>query len=279
MGRISWTLTVWLFAGSVATVGCDETDWARGDVDRPLSHARSAPAPASDDSPLARASREVAFELAVAERRLARELPPPASLDTRRCPDDDLREAGDAPMLHLRVRDSRADRRQLVPLSVTNRLAPDELEPIRKRFAQPTDELATPSFRRLASLEVATSAKRELAGLAARPFLAVAHVINYGEPLLTRKPNARRRHWVPGVLDTMLVVYDIRKSEPLCQVRVTVRNDTTDAPVWIRLRSDTREDLKRQLGDEWHVKAVTELGQISSFFRWPVAVPNAGRDE
>ncbi len=275
MGRISCTFAPWLLTGCLATLGCDDLSLGLGrELDRPLSHARPVHTTATgNESPLARASREVAFELAVAERRLAREIPQPDSLDVQPCPDDELREGGESATLHLRVQDSRVDRRQLLPLSVTGPLAPDELEPIRKRFVQPTDELAAREFRRLGSLEEAASAKRELAELTARPFLGVAHVVNYGEPRLTRKPNARRRHWVRGVLDTMLVVYDLRDAEPLCQVRVTVRNDTTDAPLRIRLRSDTREQLKRQLGEDWHQKAVAQLGRISSVLRWPVALP------
>ncbi len=275
MGRTRVALLMLLASLSHLATGCElGEDPTATWQDRPLSHVRATPsAEQHPESALDLESRKVAFELAVAERRLAFDPPLPRSLDRQVCPDDELRDSADPPLLHLRVRDSRADRRQLLPLSVTDRIAVDELEAIRGRFEQPADDLAARTFRRTKSLEDAVIAQRELASLARRPFLAMAHVINYGEPRLTRKPNAPRRHWVPGVLDTLLVVYDLHERAPLCQVRVTVQNDTTDAPIRLRMRSDTRERLKDQLGEIWHEKAAAQLGSISAFLSWPVNVP------
>ena len=246
------------------------SDWYPPSHDRPPSHVGSPDPPTTTErSPLERASRTVAFELRMAEQRLARELPRPRSLSARVCADDALRQAGEPSTLHLLVRDSRYDRRQLLPLGITTRMAPDELDPIRKRFEQPEDELALPVHLRVRRLEDATASQRELADLAARPFVAVAHVLGYNEPRLTRKPAALRRHWTPGVLDTMLLVYDLRDGQPLCQVRTTVRNDVSDAPILIRLRSDTREALKLQLADRWRETAARRLGQITSYLQLP----------
>ena len=282
MGRTGHALRGGVLGASLLALGpaCENLQFG-GDPPssyRPLSHAGSpAPRTTTEDSPLERASRTVAFELKVAEQRLARDLPQPRSLTPRVCPDDALRQAGEPSTLHLLVRDTRYDRRQLLPLGITRRMAPDELEPIRKRFEQPDDELALHLYRRLRRYEDATASQQELADLAARPFVAVAHVLGYIEPRLTRKPGARRRHWRPGVLDTMLVVYDLRDGQSLCQVRTTVRNDTSDAPILIRLRSDTRDRLKLQLADRWREMAVRQLGQITSYLQLST-LPNDSLD-
>jgi hypothetical protein len=154
-------------------------------------------------------------------------------------------------------------------------MAPDELVSVRSHFAAPSDELAAPACRRVRSLEDAAHVQQQLAELAARPFVAVAHVINYAEPRLTLKPNARHREWIPGVLDAILAIYDADDDDPICQIRVTVRNDVTDAPIRVRLRSDTREQLKHRLGEHWRSRAARELPRISSFLELPA--PPRGR--
>ena len=75
---------------------------------------------------------------------------------------------------------------------------------------------------------------------------------------------------MPGVLDAWLAIYQRDDDHSLCQVRVTVRNDTRDAPVRRRLKSRTRERLIRQLGRSLRAQSRIALGRISGVLRMPV---------
>lgn len=244
--------------------------------DRPLSHhAASGEGPAAD--PVEELSARVAFNLARAEQRLHPELEVPRTLGDRPCPDAQLRAEAKPPLLHLMARDSRADRRNLLPLSVMGELARDELAAVRARFKQPADALAAPTFRVLRSRADGESAARALDALERRPYAAVAHVIGYAEPRLIQKVGERHRRWVAGTLDTLVVAYDLSTGDALCQARVTVHNDTREAPVSARLRSDTRERLTRALAHEYQREAPAALARITRVLVWPQTATSDGR--
>jgi hypothetical protein len=175
------------------------------------------------------------------------------------CPDSalgGLDEAGRA--LLLRSEDLRLDRRHLLPLSMTAALESPELVGFRRR-TEPGDELGAP----LASL---TAAEHELANLKAlgqRRFQGVYEVTEYVSPKRIHKPNRVRAEWTPGWLVAWLVVYDLESDKEICQSLLRVRNDVSEAPLGVRLKSEVRDRLIVELGKLLRSESARALGRIS----------------
>jgi hypothetical protein len=109
----------------------------------------------------------------------------------------------------------------------------------------------------------------ELEALSKRRYKAVYYITDYGSPRLIRRKNRPRSEWVPGVLAAWLVVHDVENGEALCQAQIIARNDVTDEPIRQRLRSQVRERLLRELGNEVRARSAVALGRISSTLKLP----------
>jgi hypothetical protein len=172
--------------------------------------------------------------------------------------------------LLLRSQDSRIVRKHLLPLLLTAHLSSHDLDPVRQHLSGADAEFSAALLGRPVSHKAARMALAELSALERRRFAGVYHVIHYGAPRLIHKLGRRRPEWVPGMLDAWLAVYQRDDEHSLCQVRVTVRNDTRDAPIRRRRRSQTRERLIRQLGRALRAQSRIALARISSALRLPV---------
>ena len=230
--------------------------------------------PATDDRPAVLAvtpetelldmSTRVALQMRAEERRFSVDPPLPSRLSEERCD----ASVGPAPAV-IRALDSRADQRQLLPLNVLRALETNELATVRASFVAPSDPLAMPTYRRLLGREAGLDAERKLAALREQRWVVVVHVVNYEGARLVRKKNELRRSWIPGVIDTWLGVYEVGEDVALCGGRVTVRNDVTDAPIRLRLRTMTRDRLVSQLTERWQSQARELVARVAPSLRWP----------
>ena len=164
--------------------------------------------------------------------RFGTELPAPSAEGRRRCPDETLANAAYAP-LPLRLRDVRRDRRQLLPLRLTQTLST-------------ASALAVAEHLR-AGDERAAGGLEPLLKLADSRYLAELLVEVYQAPKLFRRKDAPRSEWSAAVLNGRLVVYDLIEARPLCHAPIDVRISGDGQPIRRRLRDATRERMTFEL--------------------------------
>jgi hypothetical protein len=154
----------------------------------------------------------------------------------RRCPDDLLPRSNEQTSLAVRVVDVRADRKELLPLSLRSALgcAP---------------EGATPRY------------------------VAELQIESYASPRLFRRLDAPHSEWAAGHLRAHLLVEDVAEHTTLCQAEVSVRGDARDAPIKRRLRESTRSALQQELQRRARTGMVSALSGISSVFELREAAP------
>lgn len=186
-----------------------------------------------------------------AEGRFQRELAEKPRQAYERCPDETLpQRQGDLNSLLVRLRDDRADRKNIIPFDLLQTLAPDP-------------------FARLREGSGDSATDKALQSLAERRFLAEIVVRAFAPPTHFRRLNAIHSEWSGGRLEAELVVYDLETEHVLCSAPVRVRGDASGAPLSRRLRESTRVDLERKL----YARALREVGvalsSISRLLSWP----------
>ena len=223
----------------------------------------------SSDSELRTLLGRVAFQRHALEQRIRAhpELEPRPR--EKRCPDSRLRqlELDEArATLVLTSQDARIDTRYLLPLSLLTRLTQDAR--LQRQEPRPFPDS-------IAALPASSAAARrkldEIELLMQRRFGGVYFVTGYVSPKRIRKPNRLRSEWVPGSLLAWFVVHDLETGEILCQTRLGVRSEVSDAPTSIRLKSDVRERLIRELGEELRAESSRALSRMTSVLRVPDA--------
>jgi hypothetical protein len=99
--------------------------------------------------------------------------------------------------------------------------------------------------------------------------MGLFHIAAYRAPHLILKRGQRKRHWTPGVLVTWLVIYDMERAEPVCQVNLSVQSDVREASLRWRDRTHTQQTLIEQLGKDLRSRSEEALRSISSELRLP----------
>lgn len=197
-----------------------------------------------------------------AEGRFQRVLAEKPRQAYQRCPDETLpQDSGELNALLVRLRDERADRKNIIPFDLLQTLAPDPFAAIR-------DE----------SREGAAD-ERALQTLAERRFLAELVVRTFAPPTHFRRLNAVHSEWSGGRFEAELVVYDLENERVLCAAPVRVRGDATGAPLSRRLRESTRADLERKLYTRALSEARVALSSISRVLRWPEPTITVSRND
>lgn len=239
-------------AGFVACLSCQVAPQASG---------RNTPAAASS-APNADTAREEeqrrAALLARVRARLEVQLPRPAAGPRQRCPDETLATAESEPLL-VRVRDERADQRQLLPLRLRERLSSASWLRLAERLAA---EPGTPQGAASAADELT-----ELERLADQRHLAELELLEYRAPKLFRRKAAPRSEWSDGVLMGRLVVYELGAPRALCQAPLEVRVSGDGQSIKRRLRDVTRERMTAELERGARLELGRALASITRAFR------------
>jgi hypothetical protein len=182
----------------------------------------------------------------------------PRRVGERHCPDDVIR--GQATQenertLMLRVEDARVEKKSVLPLHVTSAVSSLDLGELE----------AAVTREEIGNLDRDSAARIDW--LASRRFVGVFHVIDYSTPRWIHRLDRAKSEWVAGWLTAWLVVHDARTGDALCSTQVTVRNDTTGAPLQRRLRSETAERLTGELGSSLRSRTRESLARISDALR------------
>lgn len=255
----------------VALGGCDALGAEAAAVTTPpaSSTALTRPAP----------WQRMRAELAALGGELQRERPAAKRGVSQACPDERLRQLDADPTLVVLPRDHRYDQRQLIPLTVLQLAAPDELLPLRSILGVDAS-FSVDGSGNAPSAEALAQVADRLGALRSRRFVAELRITSYAPPRVTRKAGAVRSEWVAGVLGADLVVFDRAQEQALCQSPLLVRNRVAEAPLTRRLRADTRDRLLVELAEALRDAAATSLPSLSGYLRWPplTGVVTAGDD-
>jgi hypothetical protein len=190
---------------------------------------------------------------------IAKDWSAPRGTREEKCDDAQWKDLpAEARTLVLAVRDARFEKKQILALDLTGHLTQPKLHALR-------DELALLAPGRAPS-EIVTD---EIEQLAKRRFVGVFHITeHYGAERVFRVDRGRWE-WLPGTLVTWLSIHDATSGASLCQTQLVVKNDTRGAPLAVRLKSDTRERLTRELGRDVRVEATRALRRISAVLELP----------
>ncbi len=233
------------------------------DAPRPRS---SRAQPDAGPTPVVDAKRtaSVAAARAKIRARIRRHAALPKKIGEKRCEDSELvRRAKDsaARVLQLTTEDARYQAKSLLPLSITDQLTVPRWTALEDALAGVGDPSANDVDVGGALAAVRLHDQRR--------FLGTYHVVYFRVPKRIHKLGKRKAEWVAGVLDTWFVIHDASSLEPLCQTRLTVRNDVKDAPLAVRLKSDTRNALVRTLGRELRDATPAAVSRISGVLTAP----------
>ncbi|MCA9594543.1 MAG: hypothetical protein KC776_14565 [Myxococcales bacterium] len=225
-----------------------------------------APAPPREEPHPAAADRAAKVAAARSKTRahLGRHATRPRKIAEKTCDDSELkRRAPDsaARVLTLATEDARYEAKSLLPLRITNQLTVPRWTDFEDVLAGVGDRGQTP--------EVIDEAVRGVERESARRFLGVYHVLYYSVPKRIHKLGKRHAEWVAGVLDAWFVIHDAQSLTPLCQAHITVRNDVKDAPLAVRLKSDTRDALVTTLGGELRSASKEALSRMTGVLTMP----------
>ncbi len=177
----------------------------------------------------------------------------PVHLGERRCPDAELAKLpGPQRELALALSDSRYEGRSVLPLSVTHHLVDPD-----------------PSRLESELIGIDHSASQDAAidtihWLAARRYVAVFHIVDFAGARRFHRIGHRHAEWDAGRIQAFLVVHDVRSGEAICQTRLVVAGDARGAPLSIRLRSRTRDQLTEELGKRLRQDARRALSRLTS---------------
>lgn len=164
------------------------------------------------------------------------------------------------------VQDSRVDTRILLPLQLSERLVSQELQALERFYAPGAVAGARREVRSQRDGELALAA---LAELAARRYAGVFHVEFYTEPKFFHDPNKLKPEWSPGWLRGWLAIHELGRDEALCQWRVDVRSDVSEASLLKRLRETTYLQLLAQLGVRFREAGQRAHEQLQTGLSWP----------
>lgn len=230
--------------------------------------------PKASTNGLDQLSRRVAFDLIQAQHRLARDLASPRKHVERKCPDNRLATEPASHVLLLRSVDARIEPKHLLPMQLIAGTTHDGgLHRVREQFEDPSETVDLGLPGRLRGPESALLAQKELVKHGEQRYLGAFWILHYQKPDLIYRLGAPRKEWVAGQVVSWLVIHDRVAGEPLCEVSVTASNDTRDAPISSRLRSDTRERLERELAEELLTSARRRLPRITAVLRLPEGDP------
>lgn len=225
------------------------------------------PRAASGGQPLVRgAHREMKVDLARAQLRgeLGRSYERPANLKESACPDGEIAAVAKTPeerVLSLTVREGRWEPKSLVPLKVTQPVTQPDFAALETKLAGIGDGDDADVLL--------DSAVREMEQQRRRRYVGVLHVIDWAQPKRIHKLNKRKPEWVAGRVQAMLVIHDAASATPLCQTRVFVQNDVSEAPLAARLMSDTRDDLTAKLGQLLRAEVEPAVARITKVLTMP----------
>ncbi len=212
----------------------------------PPEPARPAPDPGPDRKAL----------LSKLEPWLTRVDEAPKRFSEQHCPDETIGTAQSE--LVLRVEDARYQKKILLPLSITHHLTwPDP----------PALEQAL--VRRRAPLADSVAPQVETLGRAR--YVGVFHILQYSPPRRIFRPNHMHPEWVEGWLGAWLAIHETQGGAVVCSTHFIVKNDVSQAPLAIRLKSETTELLTEALGRELRAQAPAALRHISSVLALPDA--------
>jgi hypothetical protein len=185
----------------------------------------------------------------------------PKRFSEKHCPDDATGNA--KPELVLRVEDARFEKKILLPLSITHHLTwPDPLA------------LEQALVRRRSTL--GANVPSEIETLARARYVGVFHVLEYSPPRRIFRPNHMHPEWVAGWLGAWLAIHEAKGGALVCATHFIVKNDVSQAPLAIRMKSETTEALTEALGSALRLEAPAALGRITRVLALPDAALPTG---
>jgi len=220
----------------------------------PLASARAAET-ALDRAP-GRAEKPHDEALFLVRSRFGAEPPLPTSTGRTRCADEAL--ARDATRLPLRLRDVRADRRQILPLRLSLALTTES--------AARATRLSDPNQAFELSAGPLSPTREEVERLSKLRYLSELQIDTYRAPKLFRRKDAPRSEWAPGVLSGNLVVYELERFGVLCQTKISVIVSGEGEPIRRRLRDTVRERMTNTLERDVRRELERALAGISGAF-------------
>lgn len=240
---------------TAAAIGCDSTDGqlplAKAARTKPAGSVRSA-----DDT--ARLNNRIEFIRHSLRRRLNRPLELPKRPKARACPDDEIAERVAAPKAQgvvVLVRDARPASRVLLPLRMTRAVTQQEWT-----LSDVMPGARDDAEQRLAELE-ATFHRR---------YAVVFHITLFQAPKWVRKPDKNwRPEWIAGWVRGFVSVFDLETGAGKCRAELSVRNDVSEAPLSVRMKSQTRDALTRELGVMLREEGARALAGITEVLRLP----------
>lgn len=189
------------------------------------------------------------------ESWLARKDDAPSRFGERRCPDAAIETKSE---LVLRVEDARFEKKILLPLLVTRHLTWPDASALEQVIVSRRTDLAP-------------NVVPEIEALASARHVGVFHVIQFSPPRRIFRPSRNKPEWVPGILMAWFAVHDAKGGAPLCSTHMLVKNDVSQAPLRLKLRSETADALTESLGRELRARAPAALRQMSSRLAMPDA--------
>jgi hypothetical protein len=239
-----------------ALVACTACQFAREPRPRPnpapsLGLEAKAPAAAADTA------RDEAIFLV--RSRFGTEPPLPGDAPRTRCTDEALDRA--ETRLPLRLRDVRADRRQILPLRLRLALTTESAARA-TRLVDPNQALEAPGSASAQAREEREQVER----LAKLHYVSELQIDTYRAPKLFRRKDAPRSEWSPAMLSGKLVVYELSGFRALCQAPISVLVSGDGEPIRRRLRDTVREKLTTELERRVREELERALAGISGAF-------------
>lgn len=236
-----------------ALIACSACQLAR--EPRPRPHQGPPPELAAGAQPAATDSvRDEALFLV--RSRFGTEPPLPENAQRRRCTDEAL-ERGET-RLPLRLRDVRADRRQILPLRLTLSLTTESAAQA-TRLSDPNQALDAPGAARAPDRD-------GIERLATLRYVSELQIDTYRAPKLFRRKDAPRSEWSPALLSGTLVVYELSGLRALCQAPISVLVSGDGEPIRRRLRDTVREKMTAELERRVREELERGLASISGAF-------------
>jgi hypothetical protein len=193
----------------------------------------------------------VAKRVGALRQRLDVDLPRPDATTGRRCPEETMAHTPGS-RLPLRTRDVRVDRRQLLPLRLTQAFTSESIASARRDID--SSEMGAPG----------TMLGEATPSIEHWRYLAEFQIEVYRSPKLFRRKDAPRSEWAPGILTGALVVYDALEKRALCQTSVSVHVSGEGQPIRKRLRDAVRERLTGELERRARNELERALAELSN---------------
>lgn len=236
-----------------AMIACSACQFAREPAPRPRP-AQAAALEAQAQTGSTDPSRDEA--LFVVRSRFGTEPPLPGNAQRSRCTDEALDRTETA--LPLRLRDVRADRRQILPLRLTLSLTTESATQV-TRLADPNQALDAADGSR-------TLDRERIERLARLRYVSELQIDTFRAPKLFRRKDAPRSEWSPALLSGNLVVYELSSFRVLCQAPVSVTVSGDGQSIRRRLRDTVREKMTSELERRVREELERALAGISGRF-------------